>query len=257
MKNIFQPTKCLTIEQIEGYLKEKSSEEERYQIENHLIDCELCTDALEGYANHFNVEEAILPLEEFKLTLDKSPIQKEAEVKTLPVRRFRFSQIAATLLMLVVSTAVFMYWQANENDYSQYHYLAGDELIGFLRTGTLSSSENPNILKGVTYFDLKDYDKSLHFFEEELSENPEDPLATFLAGKAALKSGDLDKAENYMTLCRFNHQQFYEESTWHLIILNLQTGKEKVAKELLSDLEKLEGGVFEEEVKKLKKKLGN
>lgn len=50
MKPIFQIHQCLSEENIKGYLTNRLSEEERFRVENHLLDCPLCSDAVDGYA---------------------------------------------------------------------------------------------------------------------------------------------------------------------------------------------------------------
>lgn len=47
-KNLFNETDCLSEETLFGYIDNKLSDSDRYLVEKHLIDCELCTDALEG-----------------------------------------------------------------------------------------------------------------------------------------------------------------------------------------------------------------
>ncbi len=46
---IFSKTECLTKEQIERLVNRQLTGKERYDIEKHLIDCPLCSEAVEGY----------------------------------------------------------------------------------------------------------------------------------------------------------------------------------------------------------------
>lgn len=47
---IFAATGCLSEEQLLKYSHDALSKKERHKVEKHLIECELCTDALEGFA---------------------------------------------------------------------------------------------------------------------------------------------------------------------------------------------------------------
>lgn len=47
-KNIFSETECLSEQQMFDYIDGKLNASEQYQAERHLVDCELCSDALEG-----------------------------------------------------------------------------------------------------------------------------------------------------------------------------------------------------------------
>ncbi|MEP7168563.1 MAG: hypothetical protein ABI855_04280, partial [Bacteroidota bacterium] len=47
-KNIFDHRNCLSKEELISYAKQTLSEKEKHHVEKHLLDCELCTEALEG-----------------------------------------------------------------------------------------------------------------------------------------------------------------------------------------------------------------
>lgn len=46
--NIFSDTACISMEFLEKYANDTLSPSEQQAVENHLVDCELCSDALEG-----------------------------------------------------------------------------------------------------------------------------------------------------------------------------------------------------------------
>jgi len=46
--DIFSETECLSLETIDQYINDQLSAGERQRVEKHLIDCELCSDALDG-----------------------------------------------------------------------------------------------------------------------------------------------------------------------------------------------------------------
>ncbi|MDD5569628.1 MAG: zf-HC2 domain-containing protein [Bacteroidales bacterium] len=48
LKNIFSQSECLTEDLLFKYIDNKVSSDERHMVEKHLLDCELCSDALEG-----------------------------------------------------------------------------------------------------------------------------------------------------------------------------------------------------------------
>ncbi len=51
LKNILAQTDCLTQEQIMAYLENKLSAIELHEVENHIADCMLCSEAIEGLQN--------------------------------------------------------------------------------------------------------------------------------------------------------------------------------------------------------------
>lgn len=46
--DIFSTTRCLSQQQLLNYVQGKLTAEEQHEVEMHLSDCELCSDALEG-----------------------------------------------------------------------------------------------------------------------------------------------------------------------------------------------------------------
>ena len=48
MKNIFEHTGCISEEVLARYLADKLSPAEKHEVEKHLVDCEMCTDAVDG-----------------------------------------------------------------------------------------------------------------------------------------------------------------------------------------------------------------
>jgi len=48
LKQLFKQTKCLSLDQLYSYSQDKLPPEAKFEIEHHLLDCDLCSDALEG-----------------------------------------------------------------------------------------------------------------------------------------------------------------------------------------------------------------
>ena len=45
---IYNPTDCLSEKMLFDYIDNKLNQKERHIVEKHLLDCEMCSDALEG-----------------------------------------------------------------------------------------------------------------------------------------------------------------------------------------------------------------
>jgi len=103
---------CLSEEQLKLYLQQKLSASEQYQIENHLIDCELCTDALEGLRLVENPIELSNVVTELNQQIDIRV--KSGEKKIIPFyTRFR---IAAVITLVAISGGTFMYLQNQQKE---------------------------------------------------------------------------------------------------------------------------------------------
>src|SRR3990172_8048480 len=49
--DLFSESTCLSLEALTKYLNGRISSEERLKIERHLVDCPLCSDAIEGFSS--------------------------------------------------------------------------------------------------------------------------------------------------------------------------------------------------------------
>jgi len=242
---------CLSQEQLQAYLQEQVNPEEKHQIEHHLIDCPLCSSAMEGF-NHQALDledQAILQLLKSNLTTDK-------ETTTMSNARnnnisFGINQIAATLLLMVIPLSLFMYWNhtTNERAFSRnYEALTYDKAT----RGSNAVQAHPFFKNAMESYQNKHYEASLSQFEELFELEKENPEAMLYAGIAALEAGYLAKAENYLTTVRINEERNFDEATWYLALNALK--REDVAEthyfleELLQDT----SGFYYKKAKELK-----
>ena len=103
MKKIFQATTCLSQEEMIQYANGEIAAERRYKIENHLLDCPLCKDALEGFTSISKTESDLSDL--YDRIDSKSPLTAKSPVK----RMIPWNRIAAGILFLLTIGAAF--WQ--------------------------------------------------------------------------------------------------------------------------------------------------
>src|SRR6186997_1046434 len=96
--NIFQSSPHLTTEQMLNYLRQNKSSAEAHDIERHLTDCELCSDALEGLKN-LDKESSLLRI--------SSELHKMARTR-LVIRRKIFTQIDLITIFAVVFLILFL-----------------------------------------------------------------------------------------------------------------------------------------------------
>ena len=52
---IFRKSDCVDKETLIEYKRVKLSGDHKHNVEQHLVDCELCSDALDGYMNANNI----------------------------------------------------------------------------------------------------------------------------------------------------------------------------------------------------------
>src|SRR6187455_1308483 len=119
-RNIFNEEKCLTAEELLAYAQGKLSGAEAHRAEKHLLDCEFCSEALEGIMQSGDLQGVPIILDELNERIDA------AAGKSSPVRvtRFSYRKIAAVIALLIVSGSLWFYidrMNRSEKLFSQYY----------------------------------------------------------------------------------------------------------------------------------------
>lgn len=256
MKHLFNTTTCPTKEQLEGYLHGNDSQEARFRIENHLLDCELCSTAVEGYtAMGYTAEDAAF-LNSFTADLVKK--KEEAIVKPLKSNRDRFlwRRIAAAVLVLAIPLSSYLYWQDTETDRLTQEYFEILAINSEFRGVENLEGIDADLNHAVANYKKKNFEASIPQFETYLEREPENVQAILYTGIACLESGQIQKADDLLTTVRINSERLFEDSTWYLVLAKIKADKTDDAIELLEELvKKNELGFYAEKAKKLLEEL--
>ncbi len=254
MNKILTNTTCLKPEQIQAYLKENLDEDQRFDVENHLIDCPLCTDAVEGFANNYNIDD--LPKLDF-LEPTETVKPTPAIVKKLPVRKNWAMRIAASLLLISIPIGGYLYWQSNATErILAANFIEEDNLIsGTLRSGDEPLITNTTLQNGLDAYQKKLYLVSLNVFTQVLNTDPENVLANYYRGMAAKNLKNWPIAEKQLKITRINIPEYYDEATWQLIAVYLAQDKISDAKNLLYEVIKNNKSRYQKQALEVLKKL--
>ena len=206
MKKVFQTTQCLSKELLDGYVKGSLSEDLRFQVENHLLDCPLCEAAVEGFSEMQGEDHDALfdqVLEDIDAKTMKVPSAKQATRTKIP-----WNNIAAGLCLLIVAGAAF--WYLNSSTPASYLSYFEDQESSWL-TRSMADERIPQDLKsGLALYAKESYPASLSFFEDYLEEHPESGPASYYAGMSALEHGTLTVAHYHLSRARMNHEDWYD-----------------------------------------------
>ncbi len=254
MNKILTNTTCLKPKEIQAYLKENLDEDQRFDVENHLLDCPLCTDAVEGFANNYNLDD--LPKLDFSApteTVKPTP----TIVKKLPVRKNWTMRIAASLLLLSLPIGSYFYWQSNatERILSANFVEEDNPVIGALRSGDNSLITNTTLQNGLETYQNQQFEASLNLLTQVLNNDPENVLANYYRGMAAKNLKNWPIAEKQLKITRINIPEYYDEATWQLIAVYLAQDKISDAKNLLYEVIENDKSRYQEQALDVLKKL--
>lgn len=109
IKNIFEHTDCISEEMLTKYISDKLSPDEKHEVEKHLIDCEMCSEALEGWQMIYDKKKISNITSELNQKIQTRIDAKEEkkEVKIIFLRQYRTQFAVAASVLLVVGLVWF------------------------------------------------------------------------------------------------------------------------------------------------------
>jgi len=233
MKDILESTSCLKEAEIKRYISEQSSKEELHRIEDHILDCPLCSDAIEGLEQYYSFDTED-DLDDLKAAIGQVAIEeKETKVISMSRRgnRFTFNRIAAAILLLVVPASAWFYMSNNATSTSTD--FGNSTTLRSSGEGTEAESE---LSKVIALYEAEQYDASLAASQAMLENKKEDVKTTYYAGLSAWKAEEYKLAIEYFITVRMNSDFYYEEATWLEIQSRIRAKDTAHAKLMLDEL---------------------
>ena len=235
MKPIFQEHECLSEGTINENLGNRLYREERFQAENHLLDCPLCSDAVDGYAL----------------------LKTDSQASRPRIINWRLFAIAAALLVLLAA-AVWIYSgpATQDNLFAQYFESYDSDLeIQFRDSGVTDLAVNTPLARGLKAYGEKDYSAAIAGMETSLKDNPEHAVARFYLGLSQMEEALWDDAEQNFLLVQKARLDYWEEATWYLALIYVKNDRPAEAKHALDALIGPGNGRYYEKAKELSSKL--
>src|SRR6185503_13052401 len=98
-EKIFEPTHCISGDMLLKYVSNTLSADQKREVEKHLIDCEMCSDALEGLRMVGDPKKISLDISDLNRKIQERAGQKE--VKVVFLRQYR-TQLAVAASIAVI-----------------------------------------------------------------------------------------------------------------------------------------------------------
>jgi tetratricopeptide (TPR) repeat protein len=226
MESLFQSHDCLSEADIQAYLSGALSQAELFRLENHLLDCPLCEDAVEGFA----------------LIQVPKILEEDAPV----VRRLPWLRIAAGFLILLSASLFTWNILKNQAPGNEQLYAANFESyasevnlqIRSLQPGEMAPVDDTRqaFNRAMEAYNAEDFQVSLVAFDEYLTDRPQDALALFYLGMAYLELDQPALAVGPLRQTREADTLYYEEATWYLALAHIKLDNSSQA---LVELKKL------------------
>jgi uncharacterized small protein (DUF1192 family) len=229
---IFQHSDCLTPEQLLAYAEDRTSSEERFVIEKHLVDCELCSDALEGLAvlsKTSNLQDRIKVLND---NIAKSAASYNARKRN---RRIYYSLAAA---IVIAFTAVLLFRSRTpsyEPVFAEY-FKPYPNAIPIVR----GEESNSPLESAMAEYEDANYGEALAILKTLIISQPKNDTANFYAGISSLCLNDARFAVAF--LHNVSEQSgLADQTAWYLGLAYLKQNNVDAAKAQFTKLSSREG----------------
>lgn len=245
LHKIFQPSQNRSEEDIRRYLKNELNDDERFEMENQMIDDPLLADAIEGYAEvNFDFSKTA-PVENFDDFLERLDVSESAKIRSIQPQRTRFYRlaVAASVLLLAAFGAYYVFQGnaslSNDQLFAQNFEIASMDLPQFRGDSVNGNATeiNPILQSAIQAYEEKDFAKSYKEFQKYiLTVNPDNNFALYHAGISALESNEQKSAFEYFMKLSLQKGDYTEEACWYLALTKIKQEDRKGAIELLDYL---------------------
>jgi len=241
LRKIFQNNESLSPNDIENYLQDSMTDDDRFRIENTLLDSPLDADAVEGFeaANYsFAQKKPYADFHSFMEKMDNAPSAKIVPMRPRQKMIRRLAVAASFLVLLAAGWFVMNNSSGATNDdlYANYFTTFDNDLPEWRGAEDDEITIMQNFDRAMEEYSTGQYAESLPFFEEYLISEPDSHFAMFYSGMAHLEVGNFDKAIMRLeqAIATEEEKNYREKAKWYLILAHLKKGDRAIAAEKLS-----------------------
>ncbi|MFZ1495489.1 MAG: tetratricopeptide repeat protein, partial [Saprospiraceae bacterium] len=236
MKNdlVFNSRPCLSSLEIQQYIHSNLDKATQLSLENHMLDCPLCKDAVEGFSK---------------------TIKSKFETPKVYKNMVTFNRIAAATIPILLITSGYFYYKQN-NAYQSLekqlsHEITTDKLKN--RGGEKPMVISENYAFGQQYFSNNKFEESVPYLEAALADLPQSTEVMMTLAKAYIKIGKSEKAISLLERIRLNDEELFDAADYYLATIFLQQNEKSVAAFYLKEIINLEKSSYQNKAKELYK----
>ena len=168
---------------------------------------------------------------EFRRMMKNIETESAVGKKRKIIRMTRLRYAAAIIILLLISLP-FIYNTGESSLYDDYYVAYNAEDI---RSDGDAMSDN--MKKALEAYKTKNYESALKGFEDELTANPDEILARFLAGHCYLHDDDIQNAlTSFNTIIEHGNSRYVHASKWYMALTYLKNQEFKKARELFVEI---------------------
>lgn len=215
--------RCLSQEELLGYVRRQIDAEEITRIEKHLLQCNLCFDAADGITELESKEDAAYHLNNLA---DDIKIKLNYGIHN----RLRFYLSAAAMILIACTTVLLMLRKSDSVKLFEEYYKPYPNIIPMVR-GTAADFD---MKAAMVLYNSGNYQQAVTEFDKILSSDPENEAALFYKGISYLSLEKGDKAESDLEhALSLQNGKLKDQAEWYLALSYLLNDKVPEAENLL------------------------
>jgi tetratricopeptide (TPR) repeat protein len=232
VSELFKTSSCLNMDQMIAYRDNKTSPEQRFEIEHHLADCEFCSGAMQGLLHISNTKR-------FRQTLHRigNKIHKRFEqerTQTHPFRkRIMILSAAAALIVAVLSVRPLFIKTLTPDTLFDMYFTPYPNTVPLTRDATEAS----DLKIAMSVYERENYSEAFNSLENLLQIEPDYITARFYAGISGLCVNNSERALIHLKrVMQSEDVRFSDPAHWYRALALLKAGRIIEAR---SDFEKI------------------
>lgn len=239
MQHIFEKRNCLSKEELKAYLNGSLDTSSRQTIENHLLDCPLCSDALEGIRQNVNLLNKLPDSFIYNPVLN-APKEIKINEQSTVFQRYWLRIAAGILLLIGITALLYQYSKRTDNDKLFADNFNPLPPLNSTVRSVDTASETDSISDVMVLYGSKEYEKAINIFKETLVLNPQDNESLLYLGICYLETNQTDKSIDAFKRVRLNSEEYYNDAAWYLALAYLKKGNISEAETIFKELVKNE-----------------
>lgn len=218
MNNLFKNESCLSANELKAYAARRIGKHGRRRVEQHIMRCTLCFDALEGH----------------QIAARKS----EPPLFKIHARRIVRYAAAAAAIIGVSGLAIWHLAQDTGSSlYSEYYHAYRLDLVEQVRSESTTAPHEAELARAQRAYDSGDYATAIDILEQYDGDEVEPARIDFYEGVAHLEAQSYQLAKGvFRKAYRHGKDVLQQDAAWYLSLAHLRLNEIDSARILLQDL---------------------
>ena len=200
---------CLSYEQMVNYLDKQLSPLERTKVEDHIKECDLCSEALDGLRMIEDREHALQTV--MGLKQDISMRLSRAHKRSVHMRRYL--SWAASFLVVAITSFIFINFQPENERVFAENFEPYPNVIPVLR----GENQSHDFENAITAYEKENYSDAVDRFNSMVESSPGNMTYRFYCGISRLAKEDISGAINdFKSIYNNRESRWREPASWYL-----------------------------------------